>query len=134
MDDPKAANPYTEEDRYIYFFSDPHHLLKTARNAWANPKRPLWVSAYSVLKITCTIACITQCNGKEIAWSHLQQLYHMNRPKTDTPGLAVVHKLKYEQVNLTSFSKMRVDLAAQVGNYVQLLYVYHNSAGVKQHC
>lgn len=33
---------------------------------------------------------------------------------TDTPGLALVHKLKYEHIYLTSFSKMRVDLAVQV--------------------
>ena len=39
----KVTNPYTEEDRYIYFFSDPPHLLKTVRNARANPKRHLWV-------------------------------------------------------------------------------------------
>lgn len=32
----------------------------------------------------------------------------------DAAGLAMVPKLKYEHVNLTSFSKMRVDLAAQV--------------------
>jgi len=32
----------------------------------------------------------------------------------DAVGLAMVPKLKYEHVNLTSFSKMRVDLAAQV--------------------
>lgn len=29
-------------------------------------------------------------------------------------GLAMVPKLKYEHLHLTSFSKMRVDLAAQV--------------------
>ena len=29
-------------------------------------------------------------------------------------GLALVPKLKYEHIKLTSFSKMRVDLAAQV--------------------
>ena len=31
-----------------------------------------------------------------------------------SPGLSLVHKLKYEHVYLSSFSKMRVDLAAQV--------------------
>ena len=29
-------------------------------------------------------------------------------------GLSIVKKLKWEHVNLTSYSKMRVDLAAQV--------------------
>ncbi len=33
----------------------------------------------------------------------------------------MVPKLKYEHIKLTSFSKMRVDLAAQVHRYVVLL-------------
>lgn len=36
-------------------------------------------------------------------------------------GLSIVPKLKYEHCYLTSSSKMRVDLAAQVCNY-ELLY------------
>ena len=32
----------------------------------------------------------------------------------ETPGLCIVPKLKLEHIKLTSFSKMRVDLAAQV--------------------
>ena len=35
---------------------------------------------------------------------------------TSTPGLYLVPKLKYEHVHLNNFSKMRVDLAAQVCN------------------
>ncbi len=31
-----------------------------------------------------------------------------------TPGLTIVPRLKYEHIHLTNFSKMRVDLAAQV--------------------
>jgi hypothetical protein len=56
-----------------------------------------------------------QCNGKSISWQHLIDLYKAgtgaDRP---SPGLSLVHKLKYEHVYLSSFSKMRVDLAAQV--------------------
>ena len=33
---------------------------------------------------------------------------------TQTPGLSMVPKLNYEHLHLTTFSKMRVDLAAQV--------------------
>ena len=33
---------------------------------------------------------------------------------TTTPGVSMVTKIKYEHVHLTSFSKMRVDLAAEV--------------------
>ena len=44
----RTKNPF-QEDRYIYFFSDVPHLLKTARNCWSNSfshkkSRALWVS------------------------------------------------------------------------------------------
>ena len=39
----KALNPYAPEQRYIYFFSDPPHLIKTVRNCWASSKRTMWV-------------------------------------------------------------------------------------------
>ncbi|XP_064406741.1 uncharacterized protein LOC135351613 [Halichondria panicea] len=38
----------------------------------------------------------------------------MKNRSQETPGLALIPKLKYEHVELSSFSKMRVDLAAQV--------------------
>ena len=41
---------------------------------------------------------------------------------TETPSLAMLHKVKFEHVNLTSFSKMRVDLAAQVSTVERILY------------
>ena len=37
-----------------------------------------------------------------------------NDPSKTSPGLRLVPKLKYEHIHLTSFSRMRVDLAAQV--------------------
>lgn len=40
----KTKNPFTLEDRYVHFFSDPPHLLKTIRNCIASNKRQLWVS------------------------------------------------------------------------------------------
>lgn len=40
----KTLNPYAHEDRYIYFFSDPPHLLKTTRNCLASKNRNLRVS------------------------------------------------------------------------------------------
>ena len=46
----------------------------------------------------------------DISWKHLEKLYIKNRAQ----GLSLVPKIKYEHVYLTSFSKMRVDLAAQV--------------------
>jgi hypothetical protein len=45
----KVPNPYTKEDRPIFFISDVPHLIKTVRNCWSNSfghsqKRALWVS------------------------------------------------------------------------------------------
>ena len=42
------------------------------------------------------------------------ELYTKNRAQADDTGLALIPKLKYEHVYLTSYSKMCVDLAAQV--------------------
>ena len=53
-----------------------------------------------------------QRNGKFISWQHLIDLYERDRGKGT--GLAIIPKLKYEHLHLSSFSKMRVDLAAQV--------------------
>ena len=63
--------------------------------------------------------CLTfvQYNGKAIAWSHLEDLYMKDtRCGQQATGLRLVLKLKYEHVYLTSFSKMRITLAAQVSN------------------
>ncbi len=58
----------------------------------------------------------SQNNGKYIRWQHLVDLYQADSgARRDAPGLSMVPKLKYEHIHLTSFSKMRVDLAAQVG-------------------
>ena len=54
-----------------------------------------------------------QCNGKHISWSHLITLY--NRDTAAGEGIRILPKLKFEHISLNSFSKMRVDLAAQVG-------------------
>ena len=48
-------------------------------------------------------------------WKYVEDLYLSNTGKiTTTPGVSLVPKIKYEHIYLTSFSKMRVDLAAQV--------------------
>ena len=48
--------------------------------------------------------------------SHPLTTYANNRAQVEDAGLALVPRLKYEHVHLTSYSKMRVDLAAQVSN------------------
>ena len=43
----KTTNPYTNEDRPLYFMCDVPHLMKTTRNCWShsskNGSRSLWV-------------------------------------------------------------------------------------------
>ena len=39
----RLLNPFSAEKRYIYFFSDPPHLMKTTRNCFYNPRRELEV-------------------------------------------------------------------------------------------
>lgn len=93
----KTTNIFSNDQKDIFFFVDPPHLLKTIRNCFANPIRHLW------------------CNGSEIRWKYILDLYLRNTGQiTETPGLSLVPKIKYEHVHLTSFSKMRVDLAAEV--------------------
>ena len=76
------------------------------------------VDTYAV----CVHACVSvyivyeilhsQNNGKEIAWKYLAALYYWDtNPGT---GVRMVPKLKQEHIFLTSFLKVRVDLAAQV--------------------
>lgn len=48
----KTANIYADEERPIFFFSDPPHLMKTTRNCWSNSfghsyTRKLWVSHHN---------------------------------------------------------------------------------------
>ena len=52
-----------------------------------------------------------QKGGQWISWKFVEDLYIMG---TKSQGLTTQYKLKYEHIYLTSFSKMRVDLAAQV--------------------
>ena len=57
--------------------------------------------------------CNTQKDGYYISWQHLVNLYESDKGKGS--GLSLVPKLKFEHIyKLSSFSKMRVDLAAQV--------------------
>ena len=50
--------------------------------------------------------------------------------QTDTPGLSLVPKLKFEHISLGSFAKMRVDLAAQVYIYIALYDSIHYIFGL----
>ena len=56
-----------------------------------------------------------QNNGKEMEWRHIQDLYEkVTNTAIASNGISLLPKLKQEHINLTSYSRMRVDLAAQV--------------------
>ena len=63
--------------------------------------------------------------GQSISWEYIRQLYQRNLGSADNVGVSMVHKLTLEHINLTSFSKMRVDLAAQVSETVQFYIDAH---------
>ena len=93
----RAKNIHTTENRFIYFFADVPHLIKTARNCLSNSgsgraTRYMWNSGFFIL------------------WSHLTQLYHEDLES----GLKLVPKLTNDHIALTPYSVMRVRLAAQV--------------------
>ncbi|KAL5515752.1 hypothetical protein EMCRGX_G000963 [Ephydatia muelleri] len=67
----------------------------------------------------------------DISWDHLKELYMKNRSQGDDAGLSLVPKLKYEHLHLTSYSKMRVDLAAQWLTDVFLVYLDEWEESVK---
>ena len=50
-----------------------------------------------------------QINDQHISWEHLRRLY-----KHRSSGLTLLPKLTLEHLNLNSYSRMRVNLAAQV--------------------
>lgn len=60
-------------------------------------------------------------HGQSISWEFIRDLYKHNLGSVDNVGVRLVHKLTLEHINLTSFSKMRVDLAAKV------IYSYANN-------
>lgn len=93
----RTKNVFSREERFIYFFADAPHLIKTTRNCLSNSgsgraTRFMWN------------------NGCFILWSHISNLYYEDLES----GLKLVPKLKSDHVNLTPYSVMRVRLAAQV--------------------
>ena len=88
---------FFDESRFIYFFSDAPHLLKTARNCLFNSgygraTRYMWN------------------NNKYIVWQHIIQLYNEDYDRQ----LKYLPKLTDQHIYLTSYSKMTVKFAVQV--------------------
>ncbi len=85
--------------KWIWFFADAPHLLKTARNCLHNSgsglkSRYMWN------------------NSQFLLWKYISDLYYSDLEL----GLHQLPKLTIEHVMLTSYSKMRVNLAAQVSS------------------
>eukprot|EP00794_Sanderia_malayensis_P011563 gene11563-12758_t len=92
----RAVNLFAP-DRYIFFFSDAPHLMKTAGNNLSNSgsgksSRLLWNS------------------GQHIIWNHIKHIYEEDLDC----GLKLLPKLTSDHVNITPYSAMRVHLAVQV--------------------
>ena len=90
------CSPDDGEQRYIYFLSDPSHLIKTVRNCAANSgahkkSRYLWI------------------RGKHIRWQHWIDLYNIEKGKR----FRKAHKLTASHVYITSHKAMKVNLATQ---------------------
>ena len=93
----RTLNVIADEERYIYFISDPPHLIKTARNCLANS-----------LSGRCTRSMWN--DGKFMTWNHISKLF---LDDLDC-GLHLVPKITNDHIKLTPFSVMNVRLAAQV--------------------
>ena len=92
----KTKNIYAP-DRYIWFFCDAPHLIKTTRNCLSNSgmnkcTRYMWDNGYNIL------------------WSHILQLYFEDA----ACDLQYFPKLTRDHICLTPYSVMNVRLAAQV--------------------
>lgn len=83
--------------RFLYFFSDAPHLVKTTRNCLLHSGSG-----------TCTRYMWN--NGNYILWQHISQMFYQDMDN----GLKLLPKLTYDHIHLTSYSVMRVNLAAQV--------------------
>ena len=93
----RAKNIHSKDHRFIYFFADVPHLIKTARNCLSNSgsgraTRYMWNSGFFLL------------------WSHISQIYDEQLES----GLKFIPKLTCDHINLTPYSVMKVKLATQV--------------------
>lgn len=92
----KTYNVFAEF-RFIYFFADSPHLMKTARNCLYNSgsgscSRYMWN------------------NGKYLLFRHIANLFYSDQEF----ALHSLPKLTLDHIMLTSYSKMKVKLATQV--------------------
>lgn len=91
----RTINLYAPQ-RYIYFFSDAPHLVKTTRNC-------LYSSGHG----SCTRYMWNDRNY--VLWQHIVQLFYQDVEN----GLKLMPRLTYDHIKLNSYSTMRESLAAQ---------------------
>ena len=92
----KAKNSFASS-RYLYFFSDRPHLMKTTRNAFYKSGSP-YGSRYM------------WNNGLDILWSYFSYFYFQDLDI----GLHLLPKITRDHVVLNSYSKMNVCFSNQV--------------------
>ncbi|KXJ07724.1 DNA transposase THAP9 [Exaiptasia diaphana] len=83
--------------RYIYFFADVPHLIKTTRNC---------------LRSSGSGKCTRYMwnDGLYVLWEHIASMFYQDVENS----LKLLPRLTFEHINLTAYSVMRVNLAAQV--------------------
>ena len=91
----RTENLY-DSSRFICFFSDYPYLIKTSRNC-------LFKSGFGE-----SFSRLMWNDGKYLVWQHMRYILSYSTRKLKDPL-----KTKEEHVNLTSHSKMRVNLAVQ---------------------
>ena len=97
--------------RYICFFADAPHLMKTTRNC-------MYHSGSGAGKTR-----LMGNDGREIVWTHLVRAVHDDGDK----GLKLIMKLNAEHIRLNPYLKMNVRLATKVLSVSvgKHLYTYH---------
>ena len=110
-----------QKNRFIYFVSDPRHLVKTARNCLyhtgdGKETRYMW-------------------NGRKyLLRQHIARMYFMD---AEIP-LKVLPKITYDHISLTLYSVMRVDLASQIlSSTMALVFSHHGGnelSGTSNYC
>ena len=93
----RTLNLFSNEKRFIYFISDPPHLIKTTQNCLSNSGAGKFTH-------------FMWNDGQIIVWNHISEIFNEDREC----GLHLLPKLTYEHTKLTPYSVMDVRLAAQV--------------------
>ncbi|CAC5374861.1 THAP9 [Mytilus coruscus] len=106
-----ADNPYSSDNRVIYFISDVPHLIKTTRNCFYNSfshknTRKMWKDV------------------KDISWLHLLNLFEQH---CELSFYSPCPKLTRKHIDMSTFGCMKVNFAAQVlsstvANALEMLY------------